>query len=345
MKVLVTGACGFIGSNLVRYLRSERPTWQIVALDLLTYAGNLDNIRDLLDSEQVKFVKADISDAKAIRECFKSANFDLVFNLAAESHVDRSIHDASGFVQANIVGTQVLLDAAREAKVRRYVQISTDEVYGSLGPEGRFVETTPLDPTSPYAASKAAADLLVQAYFKTHKFDCCITRCTNNYGPYQFPEKLIPLFITNAFSDQNVPLYGDGMNVRSWVHVLDHCEALLAVAERGKAGEVYNVGCPLDSEVPNIEVTKRILKLMGKPESLIKRVADRPAHDRRYAVDHSKLTSELGWQPHRSFEQGLKDTINWYLQNESWWQSIKSGEYLKFYDQNYSTRLAEVAAR
>lgn len=338
MRVLVTGAAGFIGSNLVRYLVQQRPTWKICALDLLTYAGNLENIADLVSSNKILFVKEDITDSAAMRQLFEERKFDLVFHLAAESHVDRSIHSAFEFVKTNVLGTQIILGLARECGVSRFVHISTDEVYGSLGPTGRFLESTPLDPSSPYSASKAASDLMVLACAKTHSYDAVVTRCTNNYGPYQFPEKLIPLFITNALEDRPLPLYGDGLNVRSWLHVLDHCEALLLVAEKGQAGEVYNIGGAEESEITNRAVTSMILSILTKPETLIKRVADRPAHDRRYAIDYSKINKSLGWQPKIVFAKGLQATVEWYLDNRSWWQRIKTGDYLSFYDKNYTQR-------
>ncbi len=339
MKVLVTGAAGFIGSNLVHLLARERPDWQVVALDLLTYAGNIKNLESLLrPGGKVSFSKTDICDSAAVETLFAQERFDLVFHLAAESHVDRSIMSSLEFVRTNVMGTQVLIDAARRTKVGRFVHISTDEVYGSLGPTGAFVETTPLDPTSPYAASKAASDLMVLAACKTHGLNASVTRCTNNYGPYHFPEKLIPLFITNAMEDKKLPLYGDGMNVRSWVYVTDHCEALLAVAERGRAGEVYNIGGGADAELPNRDVTYAILEILGKSTDLIERVGDRPAHDRRYAIDHAKITDELGWKPSTSFKVGLAKTVAWFQENRSWWQEIKSGEYLAFYEKNYADR-------
>lgn len=338
MKVLVTGGCGFIGSNFVHLLMKERPGWKVTVLDLLTYAGNLENIAGLVDAKRVEFVRADIADEAAMQQLFERGKFDGVLNFAAESHVDRSIYGATQFVRANVLGTQVLLSAAHANGVKRFLQISTDEVYGSLGPTGKFVETTPLDPSSPYSASKASADLVTLAFHKTLGFDALITRCTNNYGPYQFPEKLIPLFITNAMQDQPVPLYGDGMNVRSWIHVQDHNEAVLKVFEKGRSGEVYNIGCNDDGELPNIAVTKAILKLLGKPESLIKKVADRPAHDRRYAVDFSKLNRELNWQPRIAFEKGLAETVEWYTKNRAWWERVRSGEYLRFYEQHYGNR-------
>ena len=338
MKVLVTGAAGFIGSNLVFYLSEKRPSWSVTVVDALTYAGNLENLKALLDERRVNFVRADIADSAAVEALFSREKFDLVFHLAAESHVDRSIYSAAEFVRTNVLGTQTLLSAAMAHHASRFVHVSTDEVYGSLGATGFFVESMPLDPTSPYAASKAASDLMVLACCKTHKFDAVITRCTNNYGPYQFPEKFIPLFVTNAMEGQNLPLYGDGLNVRSWIYVKDHCAALLLAAEQGKSGEIYNVGGGPDGEIPNIEVARVILRHLGKPESLIRKVADRPAHDRRYAVDYSKATRELGWRPATSFGDGMEKTIKWYCENESWWRKIKTGEYMEFYARNYGDR-------
>ncbi len=338
MNVLVTGGAGFIGSNLVHYLTEVRPNWKITVVDLLTYAGNLENIAALLSDKKVNFVKADITDASKMKLLFEDGKFDLVFHLAAESHVDRSIHGGLDFVRTNVLGTQVLLDVSRESKIKRFVHISTDEVYGSLGPTGRFVESTPLDPSSPYSASKASSDLMVIAAGKTHHMDVVVTRCTNNYGPFHFPEKLIPLFITNALEDKPLPLYGDGMNVRSWLYVRDHAEALLLAAEKGRSGEVYNVGGSEEAEIPNVQVTRTILSILGKPETLIKKVADRPAHDRRYAIDYTKSNKELGWAPRTPFDQGIRKTVQWYLDNESWWRKIKSGEYMKFYEKNYTDR-------
>ncbi len=338
MKVLVTGAAGFIGSNLVHYLAQQRPTWDLVALDLLTYAGNLKNIDVLLRERRCRFSRTDITDHTAVNALFDTERFDLVFHLAAESHVDRSILSANEFVKTNVLGTQTLLDAALAAKVGRFVHISTDEVYGSLGPTGAFVETTPLDPTSPYAASKAASDLMVLAACKTHQMNASVTRCTNNYGPFHFPEKLIPLFITNALEDKKLPLYGDGMNVRSWLYVSDHCDALLRVAEKGRAGEVYNIGGSQEAELPNRDVTFMILESLGKSRDLIERVGDRPAHDRRYAVDYSKIHAELGWEPQTPFREGISRTIEWYKNNETWWREIKSGAYREFYEKNYAHR-------
>lgn len=338
MKVLVTGAAGFIGSNLVHLLIEKRPAWELHALDLLTYAGNLANLERPLRDGKVQFHKLDISSVDGLQGLFAAHQFDLILHLAAETHVDRSIFKAVDFVRTNVLGTQLLVNAVLAQKRGRFVHISTDEVYGSLGPTGRFVETTPLDPSSPYSASKAASDLMVQAAVKTHGLDAIVTRCTNNYGPYQFPEKLIPLFITNALEDKPLPLYGDGMNVRSWLHVRDHCEALLLVAEKGRGGEVYNIGGAAEAEIPNVEITRRILGILGKPESLIRFVADRPAHDRRYAIDYAKIHSELGWSPQVPVEVGLEQTVRWYVENRDWWQRIKSGEYMKFYELNYAAR-------
>jgi dTDP-glucose 4,6-dehydratase len=339
MNVLVTGAAGFIGSNLVHLLAKERPEWSVTALDLLTYAGNLKNLQPVLSgASKVSFVRADIADAASISDIFARGKFDIVFHLAAESHVDRSILSSLEFVRTNVLGTQILLDAARATNVSRFVHISTDEVYGSLGPTGAFHETTPLDPTSPYSASKAASDLMALAAHKTHGLNVSVTRCTNNYGPYHFPEKLIPLFITNALEDKKLPLYGDGMNVRSWIFVTDHCEALLAVAERGRAGEVYNIGGGADAELRNRDVTFAILEVLGKSKDLVQPVGDRPAHDRRYAVDHSKIRNELGWTPRTTFLDGLKRTVDWFIANRTWWEEIKSGNYLSYYEKNYGRR-------
>jgi len=339
MNVLVTGAAGFIGSNLVHFLVKERPKWRVVALDLLTYAGNLANLAALKGRPGYSFVKADIADAEGMRSLFERERFDVVFHLAAESHVDRSHYGAMDFVRTNVLGTQSLLAAALNAGVGRFVHISTDEVYGSLE-QGAFTEDAPLNPTNPYAASKAGSDLMVLACFKTHALNACITRCTNNYGPYQFPEKLIPLFITNAMEDKDLPLYGDGLNVRSWVFVEDHCRALLAVAEKGQAGEVYNIGCLPEAEISNIEMTKKILNILGKPESLVRRVADRPAHDRRYAVDYTKIRKTLNWTPLVGLDQGLALTVEWYRRERSWWQEIKSGVYREYYEKHYGGRAA-----
>ncbi len=338
-NIVITGAAGFIGSNLAYLVNDKYPNARIYLIDALTYAGNMENIAPLLKEDRVTFHKIDIANSQQVTDFFSSNLVDYVFHLAAESHVDRSIHSAAEFVTTNVLGTQNLLDQARNSKVKRFIHISTDEVYGALGATGKFHETTPLDPTSPYAASKASSDLLVLAAAKTHGFDAVVTRCTNNYGPYQFPEKLIPLFITNALEDKALPVYGDGQQIRHWVYVQDHCEALIAVAERGQTGEVYNIGGPEESELPNLTVTTEILRLLNKPVSLIKRVEDRLAHDRRYCVDISKISKELGWTPKVDFPRGLELTINWYLENKEWWSKIKSGEYLEFYQQHYGKSL------
>lgn len=337
MKVLITGGAGFIGSNLVHHLASERPSWSLTVLDALTYAGNLQNISTLLDSGKVKFVKVDINDSKNVDAVFSEGRFDLVFHLAAESHVDRSIMSAAEFVRTNVLGTENMLSAMRKYNVPKFVHISTDEVYGSIE-TGRFFETTLLDPTSPYSASKAGSDLLALAYAKTYKLDVVVTRCTNNYGPYQFPEKFIPLFITNGMEKKALPLYGDGKNIRSWIYVTDHAAALLAAAEHGRAGEIYNIGGAEDAEIENREVAKEILDIIGAPQSLIQFVGDRPAHDLRYAVDCTKTKNELGWQLSIPFAEGLRRTVEWYKTNETWWRNIKSGEYKDYYEKNYSKR-------
>jgi len=330
--LLVTGGCGFIGSNYVRYLLESDPDVSIVNLDALTYAGNLASLLDLVSHPRYHFVYGDITDRAAVQQAIGEGVSGIV-NFAAESHVDRSIMDSGPFVKTNVIGTQVLLDAAREFQVPSFVQVSTDEVYGSLGPTGLFTETTPLAPSSPYSASKAAADLLVLAYVHTFALPAVITRCSNNYGPYQFPEKLIPLFITNLFSDQQVPVYGDGMQIRDWIHVRDHCAGIDAVRRKGRPGEVYNLGGRC--EKPNIEITHLLLDLIGKPRTLIRHVKDRLGHDRRYAIDCSKAERELGWTPKIAFADGIRETIDWYRQNRDWVDTIRSGEYLKYYERQY----------
>ena len=341
MKLLVTGGAGFIGSNFIRYMLKTYPDYQIVNLDVLTYAGNLENLQDIAGTEgtgpqaRYQFIKGDIGDTSLVNR-IAASGLDAIVNFAAESHVDRSIDNAGIFIRTNVLGTQVLLDAALRHKVGRYIQISTDEVYGSLGPEGKFVESTPLAPNSPYSASKAGADLLVRSYFETFKLPALITRCSNNYGPYQFPEKLIPLFITNALADQQLPLYGDGLNVRDWIHVADHCAAIDRVLHQGEPGEIYNIGG--NCEKTNREITHTILKELGKPETLIKQVKDRPGHDRRYAIDCTKLCQELGWSQQYDFQSGMKETIRWYLDNQQWWTRVKSGEYQDFYQRWYGER-------
>src|SRR5262245_52118813 len=333
-SILVTGGCGFIGSNFIRYLLEADPQARVVNYDALTYAGNLQNLADLAGHPRYRFVHGDITDRQRVREVLGDGISALI-HFAAESHVDRSIHDSGPFVRTNVLGTQVLLDAARELKVSRVISVSTDEVYGTLGPTGAFSEDTPLAPNSPFAASKAAADLLVRAAVHTHGLDAVITRCSNNYGPLQFPEKLIPLMIINALEDKPLPVYGDGRQVRDWLHVADHCEALDLVLDKGKSGEVYIGG---DNEQFNIDIVKMILARLGKAESLIRYVTDRPGHDRRYAIDASKITRELGWKPVHTFPAALEATIAWYLSNRTWWERIRSGAYRDYYEQQYGTR-------
>jgi dTDP-glucose 4,6-dehydratase len=334
ISLLVTGGCGFIGSNFIRYVLGAEPEVAVVNLDCLTYAGNLANLGDLEGNPRYRFVKGDITDPAAVRAAMQGA--DSVIHFAAESHVDRSILDSGPFLRTNVLGTQVLLDAARAANVRRFVQVSTDEVYGSLGPTGLFTEETPLAPNSPYSASKAGADLLVRGYVHTHKFPAVITRCSNNYGPYQFPEKVIPLFISNLLRDEQVPVYGDGLQVRDWIHVCDHCSGVYHAWKSGRVGEVYNFGGRC--EKTNLDLTRALLAAVGKPESLIKYVTDRAGHDRRYAIDCSKAERELGWKPQVSFEDGLRDTVIWYKSNAPWVAAIRTGEYLKYYETQYGQR-------
>jgi dTDP-glucose 4,6-dehydratase len=338
MNVLLTGGCGFIGTNLIRYILADRPEWKIVNLDLLTYAGNLENTLGLEKAHpgRYSFIRADIADSRAVSEIFGAHSFDLVLNLAAESHVDRSIEDAGVFIRTNVQGVQVLLDAAVKYKVKRFLQVSTDEVYGSLGPDGKFREDLPMAPNSPYSAAKAAADLLVRAYVHTFGLDAVITRCSNNYGPYQFPEKLIPLMVLNASNDKDLPVYGDGKNVRDWIYVEDHCRGIVTVAEKGKTGEAYNMGG--DAEKENIEIVRLILGSLGKTESLIRYVKDRPGHDFRYAMDFSKIEGDLGWRPEVDFATGMGRTIQWYLDNKPWWEKILSGDYQNYYERMYANR-------
>ncbi|HZT83578.1 MAG TPA: dTDP-glucose 4,6-dehydratase [Gemmataceae bacterium] len=330
--LLVTGGCGFIGSNFIRYVLETDPAARVLNLDALTYAGNPANLADLEGSPRYRFVKGDIADRDAVRRAV-AEGVDGIVNFAAESHVDRSIHDSGPFVRTNVLGTQVLLDAAREYQVPRFLQVSTDEVYGSLGPTGYFTEETPLAPNSPYAASKASADLLVRSYVHTFGLPALVTRCSNNYGPYQFPEKLIPLFISNLQRNESVPVYGDGQNVRDWIHVRDHCAAIWRVWQAGRPGEVYNVGGRC--EKTNLELTHTLLDILGKPRSLIRYVKDRPGHDRRYAIDCGKIERELGWRPAVPFERGLRDTVRWYLEHADWVANVRTGEYLKYYQKQY----------
>ena len=321
-KILVTGGAGFIGSNFVRYMLNKYQDYKIVNLDLLTYAGNIKSLDDVKDNPNYLFVKGDIADNKLVDKIVSDNKIDVIINFAAESHVDRSITNPDIFVKTNVLGTQNLLEVAKKYKIEKFFQISTDEVYGSLGKTGFFTEKTPLSPNSPYSASKASADLLVMAYHHTFGLNVNITRCSNNYGPYQFPEKLIPLFITNALDNKQVPLYGDGLNIRDWLFVEDHCSAIDTVLHKGKNGEIYNVGG--NNEKTNKYITDTILKYLGKDSSLIKYVADRLGHDRRYAIDATKIKEELGWQPQYKFEQAIEKTIEWYLNNKDWWQPLKS---------------------
>lgn len=347
-KILVTGGAGFIGSNFVQYiLEHEQNLALLVNLDLLTYAGNLENLKAVEHDPRYRFVKGDIRDKDLVERLFTECGFDTVIHFAAESHVDRSIVEPEIFLTTNVVGTQTLLDAAkRHWKVDpgdkysrefrpgvRYLQVSTDEVYGALGKTGMFQETTPLSPNSPYSASKASADLVVRAYHQTYGMPVNITRCSNNYGPYQFPEKLIPLIIHNAQTDKPLPVYGDGMQIRDWLHVSDHCAAIYTVLTKGKIGEIYNIGG--NNEKANLEIVRLILKELGKPESLITYVKDRPGHDRRYAIDNTKITTELGWAPTYTFEQGIHETIRWYLEHPDWVERITSGDYQNYYHKMY----------
>ena len=334
--VLVTGGAGFIGGNFVYYMLKKHPDYKIVCVDKLTYAGNLATLKNALENPNFKFYKADICDRDAIRGVFAAEMPDAVVNFAAESHVDRSIDDPSVFLTTNVIGTSVLMDACREFNSERFHQVSTDEVYGDLPinrPDLFFTETTPIKTSSPYSASKAAADLLALAYFRTYGLPVTISRCSNNYGPYHFPEKLIPLMIVNALSDKPLPVYGKGLNVRDWLYVEDHCRAIDTILEKGRAGEIYNVGG--HNEMKNIDVVKLVLKELGKPESLITYVADRKGHDLRYAIDPSKITAELGWSPETPFKEGIKKTVRWYLDNREWWETVVSGEYRDYYEKHY----------
>ena len=348
-RLLVTGGAGFIGSNFVQQVLNTREDVELlVNLDLLTYAGNLENLLPVKDDKRYTFVHGDIRDSKLVNELFDKYKFDTVVHFAAESHVDRSIVEPEIFLTTNIVGSQTLLDAAKrhwnlepDNKYSReylpgvkYLQVSTDEVYGALGKTGMFTETTPISPNSPYSASKAGADLIVRAYYKTYGMPVNITRCSNNYGPYQFPEKLIPLMLNNARHNKPLPIYGDGMQIRDWLHVKDHCTAILTVLDKGSCGEVYNIGG--NNERANIEIVKLILNELGKDESLIEYVKDRPGHDRRYAIDNSKITSELGWAPEYTFQRGMHETLEWYLNNPGWVERVVSGDYLDYYSKMYS---------
>lgn len=336
MKIIVTGGCGFIGSNFIHYLLNKYPSVKIINLDLLTYAGNLANLKDIHKNSRYKFIRGDITDGKLVNRLISKESPDAVVNFAAESHVDRSLYKPADFLRTNVLGVQILLEAARQHNIKRFVQISTDEVYGSLGlKDPAFKETNRLDPSSPYSVSKTAADLLVKSYEKTFGYKAIITRSSNNYGPYQFPEKVIPLFITNALADKPLPLYGSGLNIRDWLYVEDNCRAIDLVMRKGNPGEIYNIGG--NSERSNLYITKTILKALNKPDSLIKYVKDRPGHDLRYAIDISKIRRQLNWEPGYRFEEGIRKTVDWYLNNEKWWEQIKTGEYLKFYRTHYQT--------
>ncbi len=335
--LLVTGGAGFIGSNFIRVMLDEYPDLQLINFDALTYAGNLENLADIAKDPRYTFFKGDITLARDIEPVLAGKAVDAVVHFAAESHVDRSLHlGPQAFILANVLGTQNLLDACRAHKVARFVHVSTDEVYGSLGPVGRFTEASPVQPNNPYAATKAASDFMVRAACRSHGLDAVITRCSNNFGPYQFPEKLIPLMITNALEDKPLPVYGDGRQVRDWIYVEDHCRGVDAVLRRGKTGEVYNIGGSHD--VPNLDVVRRILAILRKPESLIQYVKDRPGHDRRYAMDAAKIECDLGWKPCFDFDAALEKTVAWYLAHRSWWERIRSGEYRNYYAAMYGNR-------
>lgn len=339
MKVLVTGGAGFIGANFVFYMMDKHPDYHIVCLDALTYCGNLKTLEPVIDKENFKFVKGDITDRELVFNLFQEENFDVVVNFAAESHVDRSIEDPGVFLKTNILGTQTLMDASREYGVKRFHQVGTDEVYGDLPldrPDLFFTEDMPLTASSPYSASKASADLLVMAYHRTYGLPVTISRCSNNYGPYQFPEKLIPLMIKNALADESLPVYGTGENVRDWLYVEDHCKAIDIIIHNGKIGEVYNIGG--HNEKSNLDVVKTILKQIGKPESLITYVGDRKGHDLRYAIDPAKIHAELGWLPDTKFDDGIRQTIQWYLDNREWWEDIIKGDYQDYYEKMYANR-------
>jgi dTDP-glucose 4,6-dehydratase len=337
MKLLVTGGAGFIGSNYIRHVLETHPPDEVVNFDALTYAGNLENLADLERDPRYTFVRGDIASADNLRALFEGHTFDAILNFAAETHVDRSIHlGADVFIRTNVLGVQLLLDAVRAHKVKRFLQVSTDEVYGSLGPTGAFTESTPLQPNNPYSAAKAGADCLVRAACHSYGLDAVITRCSNNFGPYQFPEKLIPLMIANALEGKPLPVYGDGQHVRDWIFVRDHCAAIDLVLRRGKAGEVYNIGGNYD--VPNLEIVRHILRILDKPETLIQFVKDRPGHDRRYAMDSSHIRAQLGWAPAHRFEDALRETVEWYLKHRAWWERIRSGAYRDYDDRMYGWR-------
>lgn len=335
-NILVTGGAGFIGSNFINHILKERDDYNIINLDKLTYAGNLENLIESEKNPRYQFVKGDITNAELVDFLFKKYSVKHVINFAAESHVDRSILGSEVFFRTNVIGTNVLLEAARRYQVEKFLQVSTDEVYGSLGEDGLFTETTPLSPNSPYSSSKASADLMALSFYHTYGMPVVITRCSNNYGPFQFPEKLIPLMIINALHGKKLPVYGDGLNVRDWIYVIDHNKAIDLVFDKGRTGEVYNIGA--SQEMKNIDIVKLILKNLNKGEDLIEYVKDRPGHDRRYAIDSSKIQSELGWKPSFCFEEAIVYTIEWYLKNKQWWERITSGEYQKYYETLYGNR-------
>lgn len=336
MNLLITGGAGFIGSNFVRYILEKYPNYKVVNYDLLTYAGNLENLKEVENHPNYIFVKGSINNRELVDYIVKTHKIDVIVNFAAESHVDRSITDPSIFLKTNVLGTQALLDVAKANNIKKYIQISTDEVYGTLGETGYFTEETPLAPNSPYSASKASADLMVRAYHETYGLNVNITRCSNNYGPYHFPEKLIPLMITNALEGKELPIYGDGKNIRDWLHVKDHCAAIDLVIHKGKPGEVYNIGG--HNERTNNEIVHFIVEKLGVSKDLIKYVSDRPGHDRRYAIDPTKIMTELGWKPQYTFETGIVETIQWYIDHQDWWKNIKSGEYMDYYQKQYGDR-------
>ena len=340
MRLLITGGAGFIGANFIRYILQTREDVQVVNFDRLTYAGNLETLSDVGQDPRYSFLRGDITQSEEVEACLDQG-IDVIVNFAAETHVDRSILTPSPFIHTNVRGTQILLDAARAKKISRVVQISTDEVYGSLGPNGKFTEASPVAPNSPYAASKASADLLARAYHKTYGMEVVITRCSNNYGPYQFPEKLIPLMILNALEDKSLPVYGDGLHVRDWIHVDDHCRALERVLMEGAPGRIYNIGG--EQQKQNLEVIHHILEILEKPRELVQFVKDRPGHDRRYAIDGRRIRQELGWSPQISFQKGLKETVDWYRQHHEWVEHVRSGTYLNYYHEMYENRDSTLA--
>jgi dTDP-glucose 4,6-dehydratase len=332
-NILVTGGAGFIGSNFINHILQIRDDYNIINIDKLTYAGNLENLTECEGKKNYHFIKGDIQNSELVEYLFKKYKIKYVINFAAESHVDRSILGSEIFFRTNVIGTNVLLEISKKYEVEKFLQVSTDEVYGSLGAEGLFTENTPLSPNSPYSSSKASADMMALSYYHTYGFPVVITRCSNNYGPYQFPEKLIPLMLINSMNNKKLPVYGDGMNIRDWIYVIDHNKAIDLVFEKGKPGEVYNIGA--GKEMPNIEIVKMVINYLNKSEDLIQYVKDRPGHDRRYAIDSTKIKTELGWQPEHTFEEAIQQTIDWYIQNKNWWERIISGDYQNYYSKQY----------